>query len=187
MVDLKSIKAVLLDADGTFFNGQETRKLRDGEIAISKERSLQDGQGLSLLRALGIRILFVSGEGEPLDSIIEKLNKLPSVKSGKWHAIDLVTRVSGQDKVESIKAWLKESNIEWRECIYMGDDINDLKAMSRIKQEGGVVFAPANATRKVKEMADVITMADGGRGAIREMTEIVLDSKGINESTLDLV
>jgi len=76
---LCSFKGLILDADGVFFTGHEHRAtLPSGDIVISKTRSYQDGQGLSFLRALGIKIVFASGEGEPLEGVIKKFNELPS-------------------------------------------------------------------------------------------------------------
>lgn len=178
------LKVALLDADGTFYDGYETMGASDGKVTIFKRRHFHDGQAISFLRALGIRVLFISGEGEPLNNHIEKFNNLPSVKSGDWEKIELATKVSGQGKVEAINDWLEKNDFSWSECLYMGDDVNDLEAMEKVKKEGGVVVAPANATRKVKEVADHITEKRGGHGAIRELAEMVLDARGVDESTL---
>ena len=174
----------LLDADGTFYDGYESRAVIENKVSIIKRRHFYDGQGISLMRAMGMRILFVSGEGEPLNSHIEKFNNLPSCESGDWDKIDFCTRVHGQGKVDAIESWLESNGFKWSECIYVGDDLNDLKAMSKLKAEGGVVFAPANATRKIKEVADHILEKSGGHGALRELSELILDARGIDESTL---
>ena len=56
--------------------------------------------------------------------------------------------------------------------------------MLRVKKEGGIVFVPNNATRRVKEVADHALDKKGGRGSLRELAEIILDVRGVDESTL---
>lgn len=187
---LKNFTTLLLDADGTWFDGNEARLVLpsvDGKthVAIIKRRHFHDGQGLSFLRGIGIRVKFVSGEGQPLQSIVEKLNELPSVKSGAWVPVDLsVGKVGKGDKVAALESWLGENNIGWGDCVYMGDDINDYQPMRRVKDAGGVAVTPANATRRIREIADIITEKAGGYGAIREFAELVLDIRGVDETTL---
>src|SRR6516164_5698294 len=107
---LKTFRGLMLDADGVWFTGKETRfVLYDGNVAIGKVRSLADGQGLSFLRALGIEVVFASGEGQPLQSVVEKLNALPSVVSGLWPPIECITNeLHAGGKVASLEAWMKK-------------------------------------------------------------------------------
>lgn len=179
---LQNIKALILDGDGVFFTGSETRGvLPTGETVIYKTRSLQDGQGISFLRALGIRIVFATGEGQPLDSIVAKLNALPSVADGTWPPVELFTKLLAREsKVASIEAWLSTHNLSWDECGYIGDDRTDLEAMQR----AGLKVAPANAMRVITRIADLTLTRAGGDGAIREFAELVLDARGIDEATL---
>lgn len=180
---LKNFKVLFLDADGVFFDGQETRStLSDGTVIISKSRGHQDGQGLSFLREIGIKIVFVSGEGEPLGGIVDRFNNLTSAKSGRWPKVELFTKqgVKGA-KLETIKQWLAENHLTFADSVYMGDDINDRGAMLAIKNEG-IIVCPANATRTVRPLAHIITKRPGGFGAIREFAEMVLDARGINEN-----
>ena len=183
---LRTFTTLLLDADGVWFDGYEYRAaLPDGSVSIQKCRDHQDGQGLSFLRACGIRITFVSGEGEPLGSIVEKLNNLPSVKSGAWQRVEASLGKNAKgDKTALIDAWLKENSLEWKACVYIGDDINDYQAMKKTSESGGLAVAPANATRKIKSVADITLLKEGGHGALREFAEMVLDARKIDESTL---
>mgnify|MGYP003394361273 CR=1 FL=1 len=135
-------------------------------------------------RAIGIGIFFVSGEGEPLASIIQKLNELPSVKSGLWTAVGSIEYASGAGKVEGIEAWLQKKGFVWSECVYIGDDVNDYQAMKKVKESGGVVVVPANAAKRIRPLADIILRRSGGAGAIREFSELVVEIRGIDEVTL---
>ena len=183
---LKKLKVMFFDADGVFFDGQEYRFiLPEGDVIVGKSRSYPDGQGLSFLRELGIRIVFVSGEGEPLQSIIEKLNSIPSAKSRRWKPVEIFTKKNARgEKVATILAWLKDNKFPLGIVGYMGDDVNDREPMEIIKKGGGIIICPANAMRVVKPLADIVTKKSGGFGAIREFSEMVLDARGVDESTL---
>ncbi len=179
---LKTFKGLILDVDGVLFSGQEGRvTLSDGTVSVLKTRSLIDGQGISFLRALGIKILFASGENEPLKGIVEKINKLPSVLSGDWEPVECFTDQKGKEgKVPVVTSWLTKHGLQWSDCVYVGDDRTDLEAMSLV----GLKVAPHNATRVIRKIADIILEKEGGDGAIREFTEIVLDARGVDESNL---
>jgi 3-deoxy-D-manno-octulosonate 8-phosphate phosphatase (KDO 8-P phosphatase) len=179
---LHEFKGLILDVDGVLFSGQESRAtLSDGAVGVLKTRSLIDGQGISFLRALGIKVLFASGEDEPLKSIVEKINQLPSVLSGDWEPVECFTNQKKKEgKVPVITSWLEKHNLTWSECVYIGDDRTDWEAMSL----AGLKVAPANATRMIKKIADIVLEKEGGNGAIREFAELVLDSRNIDESTL---
>ena len=181
---LQRFKVLFLDADGVFFDGQERRSVVLGEAVIEKSRSYQDGQGISFLRELGIRIVFVSGEGEPLQSIVEKLNNFPSAKSGRWPLVEVFAdKIAKGAKVDAIKEWLANNNAPLSECAYMGDDLNDREPMRIIKAEGGLAICPANAMRTIRDIAEIITRKSGGHGAIREFAEMVLDARNRDEKS----
>jgi len=145
---LCTFKGLMLDADGVWFTGHEYRMtLPDGQVVIMKKRHFHDGQGLSFLRALGIKVVFATGEGEPLQSIVQKINELPSVKSGEWAPVDLfMGELKKGGKVASLEAWMQKHNLTWQECTYIGDDRTDLEAM----QKAGLKVVPANARRLIK-------------------------------------
>lgn len=172
----------MLDADGVWFTGKETRfVLPSGPTVIGKSRSFADGQGLSFLRALGIEVVFASGEGQPLQSIVAKLNALPSVIAGAWRPIECFTdEVHTGGKVAALETWMRERQLTWADCAYIGDDRNDLEAM----RHAGLAIAPCNAQRLIKRIAHVTLSRRGGDGAIREFAEMVLDARGVDEATL---
>ena len=179
---LRSFKGIILDGDGVLFTGKEYRgALQDGMPILMKERDHHDGQGLSFLRAIGIHVLFASFERGPLESLVKKLNELPSVQSGAWEPIDaLVDLQRNQEKTDSIDRWLADKKLTWSECAYIGDDRSDFEAL----RLSGLKIVPANGRRVVKNIADIVLESNGGDGAIREFAEMALDARGIDESTL---
>lgn len=182
---LKALKVLFLDADGVFFTGHETRKVKNDLVEISKTRWFPDGQGISFLRELGLKIVFISGEGEPLQSLVDKFNNLPSVQSGKWFPIDIFTKkIYKGAKSDTIRTWLAENSFSPADCAYMGDDLNDREAMKMIKDGGGLAIVPSNVQRALLDLAEITTKKAGGAGAIREFAEMVLDARGVDEKTL---
>lgn len=177
---LKNIKGLILDGDGVWFTGEEYRSvLADGQVIVMKSRHHHDGQGVSFMRAMGIKILFATAEGQPMGSVVEKLNKLPSVRSGAWQPVSVLMDLKEQGtKVDAIELWLKEQNLTWDECAYIGDDRTDWECM----QLAGLTATPANGQRFIKKIAHIILTKDGGRGAVREFSEMVLDARGIDET-----
>ncbi|MFI5260388.1 MAG: KdsC family phosphatase [Candidatus Paceibacteria bacterium] len=179
---LKSLKGLILDADGVWFSGHEYRMtLPDGQVVLMKKRHFHDGQGLSFLRALGIKVVFATGEGEPLQSIVRKINELPSAQSGEWAPVDLFTgELKKGGKVASLEVWMQKHDLSWEDCAYIGDDRTDLEAM----QKAGLKVVPSNARRLIRKIADITLLAAGGEGAVREFAEMVLDARGVDEATL---
>jgi len=178
---LKKIKAVAFDGDGVFFTGIVFIDPEKGEAL--KERSYIDGQGISLLRAIGIKVAFISGEKTGfVEKIGEKLNSLPSVKKGKWARMAVFTGLQGQDKVETIGKWLEEIKVNWEECAAMGDDLADYQLLKKV----GIAAVPAQAEEIIKKIADYVTPRQGGKGAVRDFCNLILEAKEIDISSLTL-
>ena len=178
---MANLKAVIFDADGVLFSGKVLVSEQKSEIF--KERSLIDGQGISLLRSAGIRIAFITGEKSGfLEAVGEKLNNLHSVKEGVWPPIKIFTGVQGKKKVEVAQLWLNEIGIAWEECAAMGDDLSDYYLL----QEVGVAFAPAQAEDTIKKIVHYVTPRQGGEGAIRDLSNLILSAKGIDPVSLSL-
>lgn len=177
---LKNIKAVVFDGDGVFFSGRVLIHPKDGECL--KERSHIDGQGISLLRASGIRVALVSGETTGfLEVVGQKLNTLPSVRDGKWPPVAIFTGPQGKDKVSSVERWLGELGISWTECAAMGDDISDYELLKKV----GFAAVPTQAEEVVKKIAHYVAPREGGNGAIRDFCNLILETKGIDVTTLE--
>ncbi len=176
---LKTFSLLIIDADGVLFSGHEKRFATGEGSVVIKTRSLIDGQGLTFLRAIGIRVLVASGESEPLGSVVAKLNQLPAAQ--KITAIEYLESLKGgEGKVPAITEWLAANDLGWDDAVYIGDDITDYRAI----QLASLKVVPANATRCLKKLADIQLSRNGGDGAIREFAEMVLDARGINEVDL---
>ncbi len=178
---LKNIKAVAFDGDGVFFSGRVFIDPEKGEAY--KERSHVDGQGISLLRAIGIKVAIVSSEKTGfIEKIGEKLNNLPSVQEGKWAKMGIFTGPQGKGKVETLDNWLKENNLTWEELAIMGDDLSDYNMLKK----AGFAAVPNQAEEVVKKIADYIAPREGGNGAIRDLCNLILEARDIDVTTLAL-
>jgi len=178
---LKKIKALVLDVDGVIFTGRVFIHPETGEAL--KERSYIDGQGISLLREIGIKIAFVTAEKTGFSQIIcDKLNSLPSVESGRWSKIDLFLGQQGEGKAKVIEKWLEKNKIKWEECAAMGDDIVDYHLLKKV----GFAAAPAQAEIIIKKIVHYIAPRKGGDGAIRDLCCLILEARGINPLLLTL-
>ncbi|MBI2055486.1 MAG: HAD hydrolase family protein [Candidatus Sungbacteria bacterium] len=176
----EKIKAVALDGDGVFFTGRAFIHPEHGEYL--KERSHIDGQGISLLRACGLRVALVSGEATGfLEAAGKKLNALPSVRDGRWPPVAVFTGPQGKDKVVAIGRWLEELGVSWKECAAMGDDVSDFELLKK----AGFAAVPRQAEEIVKKIAHYATPREGGNGAIRDLCNLILEAKGIDETTLE--
>ena len=80
-----------------------------------------------------------------------------------------------KDKFAKLDELSKELGLSREEVAYMGDDLNDLPAFCA----AGLKFAPADAASEVKEAADLVTEAQGGRGAVRQAVEFLLKARGL--------
>lgn len=177
----KKIKALALDSDGVLFTGRVFVDSEKGEVL--KERSLVDGVGISLLRAAGIRIVFISAQKTGfLETVVNKLNNLSYVREGKWEPIDVYAGKTHGDKVSSLEEWLGKVGIDWSECAYMGDDISDYLVLQKV----GLAASPAQAEERIKEIVHFVAARAGGKGAIRDFAEMILSAKGIDVLRLDI-
>jgi 3-deoxy-D-manno-octulosonate 8-phosphate phosphatase (KDO 8-P phosphatase) len=154
---LARIKLLLCDVDGV---------LTDGAVWIGggtelKRFDIQDGLGLVTLRREGIKVGWVSSRPSPATT--QRATELK---------IDFLVQ-SKESKVAAVGALLREAGLEWSEACFVGDDIVDLGPMQR----AGVAIAVANAVAEAKAVADYVTKAHGGHGAVREVVELILKAQ----------
>ena len=154
-----NIKLVAFDIDGVMTDGG-LHYTDDGHEL--KTFNVQDGLGVVLLRRSGIRVAIITGRTSNVVSCRAKDLGVEHV----FHGVGDKGAVSGQ--------LLEQLGLQWSELAFMGDDLNDLPAMTRC----GLAIAPANARQIVKERAHMVTEAGGGKGAVREAIEFILAAQG---------
>ncbi len=122
-----------------------------------------DGFGDLSLMANGIRIAFL--DATSVDD--EGYYRAKELKLDKYY-------YKVNDKIATIDELKSELSIDDDEIAYVGSEITDLLPMSKV----GFAIATADAVKEVKEAADYITTAPGGRGPIRESCEFILRAMG---------
>ena len=157
---LKQTKLLILDVDGVLTGG-ELFIGSDGEIL--KKFNVKDGLGIKLLQGVGIEIVFMSGGSG--DAAEERAKQL-GIKS---------CLVGVKDKYRELRTLQQEMKVTKSDTIYVGDDINDLV----VKPLVNLLFAPSNASMSLLKKVDMELSYSGGEGAIRELAEKILISKGI--------
>jgi 3-deoxy-D-manno-octulosonate 8-phosphate phosphatase (KDO 8-P phosphatase) len=84
-------------------------------------------------------------------------------------------------KIPAYEEILKKAGVREEEVAYLGDDLPDLTVMRRV----GLAVAVGNAAPEVKQAAHYTTVRNGGKGAARELVELILKSKGIWDEMID--
>ena len=159
-----------MDVDGTITNGSVTLLSQpDGSALEIKTFDAHDGQGLTLGRTAGLRMGVITGRESPaLRRRMRELN-VEFVYEKQPH------------KIAAYEEILKKTAVTEDQVAYLGDDLPDLTVMRRV----GLAVAVGDAAEEVKQAAHYITQRDGGKGAARELVELILKSKGIWEQMID--
>jgi 3-deoxy-D-manno-octulosonate 8-phosphate phosphatase (KDO 8-P phosphatase) len=153
------IRLLLLDVDGVLTDG---RLWYGPQGEALKVFDVKDGHGLVLLRDhvdLGVI------SARPGDLSRRRLEEL------KFKHIHFERR----DKLACYQEVVAKAGCAEAEVAYMGDDLNDLPLLQRV----GLGAAPADAVPAVRDAVHLVTRAPGGRGAVREVCELILGAKGL--------
>lgn len=166
----KQIEVLLMDVDGTITPGTVMLLSQpDGTALEIKTFDAHDGQGLSLARTAGLRTGVITGrESAAMRHRARELD------------IEFVYEKQAH-KVKAYEEILKKTGVPESAVAYLGDDLPDLPLMRRV----GLAVAVGDATLEVKLAAHFVTKAVAGRGAARELVELILKSKGIWEEMIE--
>jgi 3-deoxy-D-manno-octulosonate 8-phosphate phosphatase (KDO 8-P phosphatase) len=159
----RRIRLLGLDVDGVLTANDAWLGEIDGAKTELKRFDIQDGFGIRLLRGAGIEVAWVTGRASSSTSLrAEELN------------VTTVITVAPDRKVPAFEAVLTEKQIAWDEVAFVGDDIPDLPVLQRV----ALPIAVANARPEVKTACRYVTEARGGHGAVREVIDRLLRSRG---------
>lgn len=154
-----AVRAVALDVDGvltdgTFWwgpNGEEWKRF-----------SFLDVMGVSRGTRQGLVFALISGEDTPLVDRYAAKMKIADVFKGC------------KDKAAALRAFAGRHGLALAEVAFMGDDVNDLGAL----ELAGLSAAPSTAHESVKRLAAYVAGHAGGRGAVRDLIDLVLARRG---------
>lgn len=152
------IKLLVMDVDGTMTDGKIYMG-KGGELM--KAFDIKDGYGIAhLLPQLGILPVIITGrKSEILEHRCREL-KIEELHQG----ID--------EKKTVLEQLLSERNFTFENVAYIGDDLNDLSCM----EAAGLTACPADACEKIKSTVHYVCAKKGGRGAVREFIEYIMEN-----------
>ena len=155
----RQVRFLLLDVDGVMTDG--TIYLTDSGKEM-KGFHIHDGFGIHQLQKSGVTIGIITGRASEVVSL---------------RARELGISEVHQDAVDKIIVYddlLQKYGLKDSEMAYVGDDLIDLPILERV----GLAVAVANAVPEVKKRVHWITEKSGGQGAVREVTDFLMSSRG---------
>ena len=159
---IRAVKLVIFDVDGVLTDG---RIVLNDDGVESKFFDVRDGSGIKWLVRVGLDVAFLTGRQS---HVVE----LRAAELG-------VTRIhqGAKVKIDVYERLLNEAGLQDEAVAYAGDDLIDLPVMRRV----GLALAPADARPEVKAAAHYVCQEGGGRGAVREIVELILKGQGFWE------
>ena len=152
------IKLLLLDVDGVLTDG---RIVYDSCGRDMKFFDVRDGLGVFVLKRVGIKTVLITAKAS--GSIRPRARDM--------QVDEVIEGVFPKSRV--FAGLLKKHRLTPEEVCFVADDLVDLSLIKRV----GLAVAVANATHEIKKEADYITKKEGGRGAVREVVELILKSQ----------
>jgi len=156
---LAKIKLLLLDVDGVLTDG---RIIYDSQGNELKAFDVKDGHGLKMIQRAGIQVGIITGRSSEV--VRRRAAEL---------GIDILYQ-GALRKLEPYREILDQYSLSDEQIAYVGDDIVDLPILRRV----GFSATVADAIPDVLPLVDYVTARPGGRGAVREVCDLLLRAIG---------
>jgi len=162
----RGVKLLVLDVDGVLTDG---RIILDNEGNEYKAFHVRDGHGIKMLIRAGIPVALITGRHS-------------KVVDRRAHELG-ITEVFQKcfNKASAYRSLIAKYSLADSDVAYIGDDIVDAPLMTKV----GLPIAVSDADREMKKYALFVTKQRGGRGAVREVTDFILKSKGLWKRMFD--
>ncbi len=165
----RKIRLFLMDVDGTLTDGgvcliSSTTAAEPNPPAVMEMKvfDAHDGQGLSLAHTMGIKTGFITGRSSP--AVARRAAELK---------VDYV-HLGQAKKMAAFEQCLQMAGVLPEEVAYLGDDLPDIPLALR----AGLAVCVADGVSELKAVCHFITQREGGRGAAREVVELILKAQG---------
>lgn len=158
----RKIKMLVFDVDGVMTNGDVTYDENGVEY---KTFNVKDGHGLVRMAQSGfITAIITARNNGTVAHRAENLNITELYQGQKY-------------KLPALEELRLKYNLEYDNISYMGDDLPDLCILEKV----GLKCCPNDAVDEVKDVCNFISSKNGGKGAVRELTDFILDAQGIEK------
>ena len=162
----KKIKLLILDVDGVLTDGSIILDNHGNELKFFHVR---DGHGIKMLMLAGVHVALITGRQS---QVVEK-------RADELGIRDVFQKC--YDKKIAYDELIRKYSLDDSEIAYVGDDIVDIPILKKV----GFPVVVADAHEEVKAFAHMITTKEGGRGAVREICDLLLQAKGLREDLTD--
>lgn len=164
------LRLVGFDVDGVFTDGGVYLGAIGDRPVELKRFDIQDGLGVKFLRDAGLIVIMVSGRQSEATTL-----------RAQEIGVDEVVQDDGAAKLPAFEAILARRGIQFDECAFVGDDLADLPVLTRV----ALPIAVANAVAEVRAVAEIVTQARGGHGAVREIAESIVRARGVWDTVVE--
>jgi len=161
------VRLLVMDVDGVLTDGGLYYG-PDGEVM--KRFDVKDGHGLVMLRHLGIPAAILTARSSRI--VETRMREL-----GVAHIVQ-----GARDKEAGLQRILDATGLTADQVAYIGDDVNDLPVLKRV----GLSACPSDARQEVRESVHYVCRTPGGRGAVRELVEVILHAQGRWDDALSI-
>ena len=155
----RAVRLLILDVDGVLTDG----RLHYGWAGFERKAfHAQDGSAMEALRRAGVPLAIISGRG---------------ARAVRRRARELGVRhvwLNTPDKAVALDRLATETGIDPQAMAHVGDDLGDLPLFQRV----GFAVAVADAHPLLRQRAHYVTQTPGGRGAVREVCDLLLFAQG---------
>ena len=161
------IKLLVFDVDGCLTDGSIIYGTNKDEY---KAFNVKDGLAIASWSRLGLKSAIITGRNS---KVVERRAK----------ELNITHLHQGiKDKKALLEEILKEENLSWENVAAIGDDLNDFGMLQKV----GWSFTPNDGVSKIKNIVKTILKTDGGKGAIREMIDMIAKEDKLEEEFLKL-
>lgn len=155
----QAIQLIVSDVDGVLTDGGI---IYDNQAIELKTFHIHDGLGIRLWQRAGGRFAIVTGRNSHIVEVRATELGVQIIRQGI------------EEKLRVVHEIADELGLEAKQICYIGDDLPDLPAV----QYAGLGVAVADACKELREAADYVTTLPGGRGAVRETIQCILEAQG---------
>ncbi len=159
------IKLLILDVDGCMTNGGV---IYSSDGSESKAFNIKDGLGIATWVKMGHQVAIITGRNS---NIVQRRAE----ELGIQHIFQGI-----KDKDRVLKELVESLGLKFYEVAAIGDDLNDLNMLNTV----GRSFTPNDGVEEIKSVVDTVLSIKGGRGAVREMIDIIVKENDLTDKFL---